>query len=42
VVYKNVQRDSSAMKEMLAVTGGEREVPVLVEGERTTVGYGGS
>ena len=30
------------MKEMLAVTGGGRSVPVIVDGGKVTVGYGGT
>jgi hypothetical protein len=41
-LYRNVLRDAAAMKDMLAATGGRRDVPVIVEGGRTTVGYGGS
>ena len=42
MVYRNVQRDPAAMKEMLSATGGLRDVPVIVEGGKTTIGYGGS
>jgi len=42
VEYRNVQKDPASMKEMLAVTGGGREVPVVLEGGKATVGYGGS
>jgi hypothetical protein len=27
---------------MLKLSGGKREVPVIVEGEKVTIGYGGS
>ncbi len=30
------------MEEMLSVTGGERAVPTIVDGETVTVGYGGT
>jgi hypothetical protein len=30
------------MKEMLSVTRGRRDVPVLVDGGNVTIGYGGS
>lgn len=30
------------MKEMLSVSGGERAVPVIVDGDSVTVGYGGT
>lgn len=42
VEYRNVQKDSSAMSEMLALTGGGRDVPVVLEEGKATVGYGGS
>jgi hypothetical protein len=42
VVYRNVQEESAAMSEMLALTKGRRDVPVLVEGSKVTIGYGGS
>jgi len=42
VVYRNVQRDPAAMKDMLAATGGRRDVPVMVEDGKVTIGYGGT
>ncbi len=42
MVYRNVLKDPAAMREMLAATGGRRDVPVMVEGGKATVGYGGS
>jgi hypothetical protein len=30
------------MKQMLVYTKNSREVPVIVEGEKVTIGYGGS
>ncbi len=30
------------MDEMLDISDGKREVPVIVEGEKVTIGYGGS
>ena len=30
------------MKEMLGFSKGDRKVPVIVEGDKVTVGYGGS
>jgi len=41
-VYRNVQRDPAAMKDLLAATGGRRDVPVIIDGGKATVGYGGS
>jgi len=37
-----VQKDPAGMKEMLRFSKGSREVPVIVDGEKVTVGYGGS
>jgi hypothetical protein len=42
VEYRNVQRDPAAMTEMLALTGDRRDVPVILEEGKATVGYGGS
>jgi hypothetical protein len=30
------------MDKMLALTNGQRKVPVIVAGEKVTIGYGGS
>jgi hypothetical protein len=35
----NVDEDSEKLKEMLALTGGRQEVPVIVEGEKVAVGF---
>ncbi len=40
--YRDVQRNPASLKEMLALTGGRREVPVVLEGGKATIGYGGS
>jgi glutaredoxin len=37
-----VKQDHSKLDEMLKLTKGSRQVPVIVEGEKVTVGYGGS
>jgi glutaredoxin len=42
VVYRDVQRDKSAMTEMLTVCKGRRDVPAIVEGDKVTIGYGGT
>ena len=39
--YLNVIQDSSAMKKMLEYSRGQRDVPVIVEGETVTIGYNG-
>jgi len=40
--YVNVKDDSKKLDEMLLLTKGIRKVPVIVEGEQITIGYGGS
>ena len=40
--YYNVQKDHSKLEEMLAHSKGQRNVPVIVEGEQVTIGFGGS
>ena len=40
-VYINVDADPQKLKEMLAYSGGKRQVPVIVEGEKVTVGFAG-
>lgn len=42
VVYKNVQKDKSAMAEMMTLCKGRRDVPVILEAEEVTTGYGGT
>ena len=40
--YFNVKSDKSKLEEMLKYSKGERKVPVIVDGDKVTVGYGGS
>jgi len=42
VEYLDVVEDAGNMEEMLKFSQGERKVPVLVEGEKVTVGFGGT
>jgi glutaredoxin len=42
VVYRDVKEDAQAMEEMLRLTQGNRQVPVMVEGGKVTIGFGGS
>jgi glutaredoxin len=42
VDYRNVKSSAADLAEMLKHTGGERRVPVIVEGGRVTIGYGGT
>jgi glutaredoxin len=37
-----VKKDAVKLEEMLRLSKGVREVPVVVEGEKVSVGYGGS
>jgi hypothetical protein len=37
-----VKKDPELLKQMMAVTGGRRSVPVIVDGDKVTVGYGGT
>jgi hypothetical protein len=37
-----VDKDPKRLDEMLVHSKGKRSVPVIVEGEKVTVGYGGS
>ena len=37
----NVKKDPKGLERMLAHSKGRREVPVIVEGERVTVGFAG-
>jgi glutaredoxin 3 len=41
-VYYDVKAESARMDEMLQHSNGERKVPVIVDGGKVTVGYGGS
>jgi len=38
----DVLKDSEAMKKMLEISGGRKDVPVIVEGAGVSIGYGGS
>jgi hypothetical protein len=42
VIYRDVKADAQAMEEMLRLTDGNRQVPVMVEGEKVSIGFGGS
>ncbi len=42
VEYFDVKSDTTKLKEMLKYSGGVRKVPVIVEGDKVTIGYGGS
>ena len=41
-VYYNVMEEPERLQEMLVYSKGENRVPVIVEGEKVTIGYGGT
>ena len=40
--YINVKKDPAELERMLALTKGQRRVPVIVDGGKVTVGFGGT
>ena len=40
--YIDVKTNPAILNEMLKLSGGKRQVPVIVDGDKVTVGYGGS
>ena len=42
VAYYDVKRDAARLAEMLVLSGGRREVPVLDESGTITIGFGGT
>jgi hypothetical protein len=42
VIFRDVKEDDAALAEMLELTHGNRRVPVMVEGEKISIGFGGS
>jgi hypothetical protein len=42
VIYRDVKEDAEALAEMLEITRGDRHVPVMVEGDKISIGFGGS
>jgi len=41
-VFVDVESDLKKLEEMLTFSGGRRQVPVIVEGDKVTVGYKGA
>jgi len=41
-IFYNVKTDPERLQEMLVYSKGEQRVPVIVEGEKVTIGYGGA
>lgn len=42
VEYRNVKKDPASLTEMLQLTSGRRDVPVIVEAGTVTIGFGGT
>jgi glutaredoxin 3 len=40
--YVNVKKQPAELERMLLLTRGVRQVPVIVEGGRVTIGFGGT
>lgn len=40
--YIDVKKDKNGLEEMLTVSNGVREVPVIVEDGKITIGFGGT
>ena len=40
--YVNVKNDKADLERMLGFSKGRRAVPVIVEGEQVTIGFGGT
>lgn len=42
VQYVNVKQSSADLERMLVYSRGQRRVPIIVDGERVTIGFGGT
>jgi glutaredoxin len=42
VDYRNAKQNPADLEELLRVSEGGRQVPVIVENGRVTIGYGGT
>jgi glutaredoxin 3 len=40
--YVNVKKNAADLERMLAYTSGARRVPVIVDGDKVTIGFGGT
>ena len=40
--YFNVKKDAAALARMLVHSKGRRAVPVIVDGDQVTIGFGGT
>ena len=41
VIYININEDPKKLEEMLVYSGGKMQVPVIVKGDKVTVGFAG-
>jgi glutaredoxin 3 len=42
VQYVNVKKSSADLERMLVYSRGQRRVPIIVDGEKVTIGFGGT
>jgi glutaredoxin 3 len=42
VIFRDVKADAQALAEMLKLTRGMRQVPVMVEEGKISIGFGGA
>jgi glutaredoxin len=40
--YFNVKKDRAELERMLRFSKGRRDVPVIVDGDKVTIGFGGT
>ena len=40
--FINVKKDPAGLQRMLAFSSGRRAVPVIVDGDEVTIGFGGT
>jgi glutaredoxin 3 len=40
--YVNVKKDPADLERMLVYSKGQRKVPVIVDGDKVTIGFGGT
>ena len=40
--YVNVKKDAAGLQRMLGYSNGRRSVPVIVDGDKVTIGFGGT
>ncbi len=40
--FINVKNDPAELERMLAYSGGKTEIPVIVDGDTVTIGFGGT